>query len=112
VRRVARDQRLDGVQGRLALAAQAVGVEPLVPDQHQHRAVTDRVDRHRAAAAAGHGLAQRALADLGGHPLRDRQPGSGERGQVVRVNAAGVLPHDQPVQAGHGGASDPGHLFP
>jgi hypothetical protein len=87
------------------------GVEPLVAHDDEHRLDADRVDRHGPAAAPRHGLAQRALTDLGGHALREGQPGGGERGEVVGVHAPGVLPDDQAVAAGQRRPGYPGYLL-
>jgi hypothetical protein len=111
MRRVVGDQRPDGVQGGPGLAVQLGGVKPLVPDDDQDRLGADRVNGHGPAAAPRHGLAEQALADLGGHALRERQPGGGQCGEVIRVHAPGIFPDDQAVPAGHGRAGNPGHLL-
>jgi hypothetical protein len=87
------------------------GVQPFVADDDQDRPGADRVNGHAPAAAPRHCLAQRAVADLVGHALREGQPRSGQRGEVVRVYAPGVLPDDQAIPAGHGRAGNPGHLL-
>jgi hypothetical protein len=87
------------------------GVKTLVTDDDQHRLVADRVNRHGPAAASRHGFAQRALADLAGHALREGQPGSSQCGEVIWVRASGVLPDNQTVPAGHGRPGNPGHLL-
>lgn len=52
---------------------QSGDVQSLIAEEHQNSRGTDGIDGDIAAAAPGHGFAQRALADLPGDALSDGQ---------------------------------------
>jgi hypothetical protein len=88
---------------------QPTDIQTLISDENQDRPGTDRVDHHMAVAAPGHGFTQRALANLAGHSLRERQPGSRQCGEILRINTTGILLDDQAITARHSRPGDPGY---
>jgi hypothetical protein len=87
-------------------------VQAFVADQHEDRGRAHRVDRYITAAAPGNGLPQGALPGLAGDALSQGERGSRQRGEVVRIDTAGVLGDDQPIPARNRRARYPGHLVP
>jgi signal peptidase I len=110
--RASAEQFPDAVHGGPGFAVEPGDVESLVADEDEGGSGSDGVDGHVAAAAAGHGFPQRALARLAGQALGHGQGGSRQGGQVVRVHPVGIVADDQAIAASHRAARDPGHLVP